>query len=360
MNAPARQAPPARPGLFTPPLALTRLREFDTVIDVRSPGEFAEDHLPGAVNLPVLSNAERVEVGTLYKQASAFDAKKVGAALVARNIAAHIDSAMRDKPRSWKPLIYCWRGGSRSGAMTHILRSIGWGALQLEGGYKVWRRQVVDELEKMPATFDFQVICGRTGSGKSRLLDALAASGRQVLDLERLAAHKGSVLGDLPDEAQPSQKMFESLIWAELSQFLPDRPVYVEAESKRVGVLRVPENLMQCMRQSHCHEVRTPSDLRIQLLREEYIHLIAHPDRLFAKLDCLKDLHSGERITAWKSMAQAGRWDEFVADMLEYHYDPAYGKSMYRNYIKSSDASPLELKSIAPGSFAAIAASLPA
>ncbi|MBL8523415.1 MAG: tRNA 2-selenouridine(34) synthase MnmH [Betaproteobacteria bacterium] len=361
MNAPERQfASQQKPGLLAPPLTLAQLQQFDTIIDVRSPAEFAEDHLPGAINLPVLSNQERIEVGTLYKQSSAFEAKKVGAALVARNIAAHIDAAMRDKPRNWKPLIYCWRGGSRSGAMAHILRSIGWGALQLEGGYKAWRGQVIRELEQLPARFEYRVICGRTGSGKSRLLEAMAADGHQVLDLEKLAAHKGSVLGDLPDEPQPSQKMFESSIWLALSHFSSARPVYVEAESKRVGVLRVPESLMQHMRQSECHEVQTPPVLRVRLLREEYAHLIANPSRLFAKLDCLKELHSGERIAAWKALAVQHRWDEFVADMLEHHYDPAYEKSMFRNYVKAQSATPLRVNEIDHGDFAMLAATLPA
>jgi tRNA 2-selenouridine synthase len=335
------------------------MQEFDAIIDVRSPGEFAQDHLPGAINLPVLSDQERIEVGTLYKQVSAFDAKKIGAAMVARNIAAHIDIEMRDKPKSWKPLIYCWRGGSRSGAMTHILRSVGWSALQLEGGYKVWRGQVIRDLDSLPGSFDFHVICGRTGSGKSRLLEAMSVDGHQVLDLEKLAAHKGSVLGDLPDEPQPPQKMFESRIWAELSRFSPARPVYVEAESKRVGALRVPEKLIQRMRLGLCHEVRMPVELRVKLLREEYAHLIAHPEQLFARLDCLKELHSRERIAAWKELASCGRWDEFVADMLAQHYDPAYEKSMFRNYVKAGNAAPLAMETINVESFAAVATRLP-
>lgn len=360
MNAPERQVTHSQKNsLLAPPLSLEQLQQFDAIIDVRSPAEFAADHLPGAINLPVLSNQERIEVGTLYKQSSAFEAKKAGAVLVARNIAAHIDTVMRDKPKNWKPLVYCWRGGSRSGAMTHILRSVGWSAQQLEGGYKAWRGQVIRDLDQLPARFMYRVICGRTGSGKSRLLEALAADGHQVLDLEKLAAHKGSVLGDLPDEAQPSQKMFESSIWLALSCFSTSRPVYVEAESKRVGVLRVPEILMQHMRQSDCHEVQTPTDLRVRLLREEYAHLIANPPRLYARLDCLRELHSGERIAAWKELANEERWDEFVANMLAQHYDPAYDKSMFRNYVKAKHASPLNVKTIDSAGFAALAAALP-
>jgi tRNA 2-selenouridine synthase len=349
----------ARIGIQQLPLTLPQLREFDAIIDVRTPAEFAEDHIPGAINCPVLNDHQRAQVGTLHKQASAFEAKKIGAAFVARNIAGHLEVSFKDHPRNWKPLVYCWRGGSRSGAMAHILRSVGWPAMQLERGYKAWRGQVLSDLESLPLAFTYRVVCGRTGSGKSRLLDALAAEGRQVLDLEKLAAHKGSVLGDLPAEPQPSQKLFETRIWTALSAFDQSKLVFVEAESKRVGVLRVPEKLMQLMRASACVDLRTPADLRVQLLREEYVHLTTDTSLLFAKLDCLVDLHSRARIDAWKSMARAGQWDRFVEDMLKEHYDPAYNRSMFRNYTAAGSAQPLQVLGITKSDFALIARRLP-
>ena len=345
-------------GMQALPLTLAALSDFDSIIDVRSPGEFAIDHLPGATNHPVLSDAERVAVGTIYKQVSAFDAKKMGAAMVARNIGAQLDASFRDKPKNWKPLIYCWRGGSRSGAMAHVLRSVGWGALQLEGGYKSWRGQVIADLATLPAQFRYHVICGRTGSGKSRLLEALADTGAQVLDLEKLAAHKGSVLGDLPDEPQPAQKLFESRIWAQLSGFDAARPVYVEAESKKVGNLRVPQALIACMWTGTCFEVVTPAPLRAQLLREEYAHLIKNRELLFYKLDCLQALHSASQIEAWKNLANASRWDEFVADMLENHYDPAYERSMFNNYVHARLAASLPTVDISANGFVRLGAAL--
>ncbi|MEO8383779.1 MAG: tRNA 2-selenouridine(34) synthase MnmH [Betaproteobacteria bacterium] len=350
----------ANTGMQALPLSLAALNAFDAIIDVRSPGEFADDHIPGAVNHPVLSDAERTDVGTIYKQVSAFEAKKVGAAMVARNIGAHIDAAFRDKPKSWKPLIYCWRGGSRSGAMAHILRSVGWSALQLEGGYKRWRGQVISELETLPALLRYHVICGRTGSGKSRLLEALADCGAQVLDLEKLAAHKGSVLGDLPYEAQPAQKLFESRIWRDLAGFDPARPVYIEAESKKVGNLRVPQSLIEQMWQGQCFEVVVGTKLRTQLLREEYAHLIENRGLLFFKLDCLKGLHSSEQLATWKALATAARWDEFIGDMLVNHYDPAYAKSMFTNYANARVATPLQITDISAHGFSKLAARLPA
>ena len=144
--------------------------QFDAIIDVRSPAEFALDHIPGAINCPVLNNEERAEIGTLYKQVSPFAAKKLGAAIVSRNIALHLEQSFLDFPREWRPLIYCWRGGERSGALTHVLNRIGWKAMQLEGGYQGFRRVVIDDLEHAAKQFDFQVICGMTGSGKTRIL----------------------------------------------------------------------------------------------------------------------------------------------------------------------------------------------
>lgn len=165
---------------------LPTLGEFDAIIDVRSEGEFALDHIPGAINCPVLDNEERIRVGTMYVQVNSFEAKKVGAALVSRNIARHIETLWIDKPRDWKPLIYCWRGGNRSGAMAHVLAKIGWPAIQLDGGYKAYRTHVSEALTT-PPKLSYKVICGTTGSGKSRLLEVLGAIGAQVLDLEQLA-----------------------------------------------------------------------------------------------------------------------------------------------------------------------------
>ncbi|MEO8166513.1 MAG: tRNA 2-selenouridine(34) synthase MnmH, partial [Betaproteobacteria bacterium] len=231
-------------------VSLDRLDNFDEVVDVRSPAEFALDHVPGAVNCPVLDNEERALVGTTYKQVSAFEARKIGAALVAKNVARHLDLHFAGRSHGWKPLIYCWRGGKRSGSMTHILREIGWHAASLQGGYQHYRRTLLAQLQALPARLDYRVICGPTGSGKSRLLQALAARGAQVLDLESLARHRGSVLGDLPGDAQPTQKMFDSLLWDALRHFDSAQPVFVEAESRRIGALRIPEVLLGCMRKS--------------------------------------------------------------------------------------------------------------
>jgi tRNA 2-selenouridine synthase len=212
-----------------PTVTPAELAQYDTIIDVRSPAEFALDHVPGAISAPALDNEERIRIGTLHKQASAFDAKRAGAALVAANIARHLTTLFHDKPKSWRPAVYCWRGGQRSGSLTEVFTRIGWKAVQLDGGYRAYRRHVLARLDALPASLDLRIVCGVTGSGKSRLLRALAAAGAQVLDLEDLARHRGSVLGSLPGQEQPSQKMFESLVLHVLEGFAPGRPVYLEA-----------------------------------------------------------------------------------------------------------------------------------
>ena len=320
-------------------LTLAQLGQFDDIIDVRSPSEFREDHIPGAQNFPVLNDEERVRVGTLHKQVSAFDAKKVGAALVARNIAAHIESHFAGKPKSWRPLVYCWRGGSRSGAMTHILNQIGWRAQQLQGGYKAYRSEVLAALPTLPLQYRYRVVCGPTGSGKSRLLAALGELGAQVLDLEDLAAHRGSLLGNLPDADQPSQKMFESLLWQALQQFDPARPVYVEAESKKIGNIRVPDALLGEMWQHGlCLQVEIPREQRIALLKEEYHHFLDNPESLIRKLDHLTGYHGKSVIRKWQELSGQRAWDELVAELLEKHYDPAYNKSTSSHYANFSAA----------------------
>ncbi|HYD79998.1 MAG TPA: tRNA 2-selenouridine(34) synthase MnmH [Paucimonas sp.] len=337
---------------------LPLLDEFDAIIDARSPAEFAEDHIPGAINCPVLDDEERARVGTLYKQVNAFEAKKVGAALVARNIARHIDAQFLDKPRDWKPLVYCWRGGNRSGSMAHILAKIGWPAVQLDGGYKEYRRHVNAELAEMPARFRFRVVCGTTGNGKSRLLQTLASAGAQVLDLEQLAAHRGSVLGNLPSEPQPTQKTFESSIWHALRHCDPQRVVFVESESKKVGQLRVPDALMERMRASPCISLHLPQEQRVRLLMQDYPHFIEAPDLLNAQLECLLPLHGREKISRWQAMASTGRIEPLVGELLVDHYDPAYLRSIERNFVQFGQARQVALEDIAPASFEALARQL--
>ena len=335
---------------------LSQLGEFDEIIDVRTPSEFAEDHIPGAINCPVLSDEERITVGTLYKQVSPFEARKVGAALVAKNIARHLQTSFRDHPKSWRPLIYCWRGGQRSGAMSIILAQIGWAAYKLEGGYKTYRRDVLEKLEELPQHLNCRVICCPTGSGKSRLLAALADRGQQTLDLEGLAQHRGSVLGRLPEQAQPSQKRFGSVLLQALQKFDPARPVYVEAESNKIGSITLPAGLVAAMHAGECLLLEVPLEVRVAGLLKDYRHFIENPKILVEHLQALHRFHGGKQLEHWASLIHAGDFAAFVSELLTLHYDPGYFRATSRHYVQLDKARRIPLNDLSQDVLRGIAA----
>ena len=312
---------------------LAKLARFSDVIDARSEGEYALDHLPGALNWPSLHDDERQLVGTEYKQISAFDARKRGAALIARNIATHLERAVISKPRDWQPLIYCWRGGKRSGALALILDQIGFKVSLVDGGYKAFRAALVADLPVLAARFDYRVICGTTGSGKTRLLQALADAGAQTLDLEALAQHRSSVLGLLPGVAQPSQKSFDTRIWSALRRFDAARPVYIESESKKVGNVAIPEGLVAAMRASPCLQLHLAEDERVQLLLEDYDFFVRDVEFFCERLGALTEARSPVTVQSWQTRARAGEIAQVVRELLVTHYDPVYLQSMRRNFV---------------------------
>jgi len=324
-----------RSNLNAPLAALSDLRIFDEVIDVRTPLEFDADHIPGASNAPVLTDDERILVGTHYKQVSAFEATRMGAAMVARNIAYHLDTAFKDRPRTWRPLIYCWRGGKRSGAMTIWLNAIGWKACQLDGGYKAYRKDVRERLTTLPTQFEYIVLTGNTGSGKTRLLRALERAGEQILDLEGLACHRGSVLGEIPGKDQPTQKAFDSQLVAAFRKLSPKMPVFVEAESKRIGQLYLPGELSQALHQSKCVCIETALEERISFLCDDYRHLFDDPAYLKGQLDRLVDLLGRETIHTLHSLVEAGSMQELYRRLILQYYDPAYRRSSDRYFKKT-------------------------
>ncbi len=327
------------PGLWGQPGG----RQFDAIIDARSPSEFALDRLPGAVNWPSLNDEQRHEVGTLYKQVSTFEARKRGAAWVAENIAQHLHREMPGLPRSWKPLVYCWRGGQRSGALALVLSQIGFEVSVLQGGYRSYRQEVVKALAHAGEDLHWHVLCGKTGTAKSRLLHILKAQGAQVLDLEGLASHRGSVLGDLPMLPQPSQKQFESLLGLALRQLDPQQTVFVESESAKVGRLRLPPALVQAIRQAPCTQLEMPLPARVQFLMADYGHWVDDAPALCQRLDALRELRGAATIERWQDLAQRGQISQLVQELLELHYDPIYTRSMGRNFTGLATASTLTL-----------------
>jgi tRNA 2-selenouridine synthase len=305
---------------------LATLAGFDDVIDVRSPAEFAEDHAPRAVNLPVLSDAERAEVGTIYVQTSRFQARRIGGAYVARNISAHLAGPLADRPAAWRPLVYCWRGGMRSAAMASILSEVGWRTALLKGGYRTWRAHVRGRLYDQAADLRLVLLDGGTGSGKTELLGLLAGRGVQTLDLEALACHRGSLLGALPDRPQPPQKLFESRLLQALEELDPSRPVVVEAESSKVGERMIPPGLWRAMQAAPRIEVSAPLEERARYQARAYADIACRGD-LLQLLERLPDRLGRKRLEAWSAMAEAGAHEALAAELMEAHYDPAYRRS---------------------------------
>lgn len=318
-----------------------RFGAVDEIIDVRSPGEFAEDHITGAVSLPVLQDSERQIVGTVYKQQSSFEARKLGASLVSANIGRHLAEHFADKPKDYAPLVYCWRGGQRSGSFGLVLASIGWDVSVLEGGYRTYRRHVIETIQRISPTLKLVVLNGYTGSGKTLLLKQLEEDGAQVLDLEGLACHKGSVFGGDPENPQPAQKRFESLLFDQLRSFDPGEPVFIEAESAKVGRLNLPNPLWQRMKVSPVIEIDSPLPARAAYLKADYEEWLEDIERIHFTLDRLKSFHSKKQLQRWRDLAEEGSWHDFVAELLAEHYDRRYTVGGSGHFEKPSTRVPL-------------------
>ena len=302
---------------------------FDAVIDVRSPAEFAEDHVPGAINLPALSNAQRAEVGTIYVQESSFKARKVGAGLVARNVADHLDGPLKDKDGGWQPLVYCWRGGQRSGSFASILTQIGWRAKVLDGGYQSFRSLVHACLYEKNVPHRLVLLDGNTGTAKTDILHLLEQRGVQTLDLEGLANHRGSLLGTM-EGGQPSQKAFETSLACALARLDPARPVFVEAESSKIGARIVPPSLWSAMKAAPRIEIEATLDMRAEYLAEAYADLSRDRDTFSTKLEVLRR-HRGGLVDGWLAQLKARAYKALAKGLMEDHYDPTYRASRTRH-----------------------------
>ena len=334
---------------------LQQLDGYDTIIDARSEAEFALDHLPGAVNWPTLDDQQRHAIGTIYKQVDAFEAKKRGAALAAANIARHIETHVLNRPRTWKPLVYCWRGGKRSGSLALVLDQIGFRVAVLDGGYKAFRAAMLADIARLAGGLEFRVVCGTTGSGKTRFLHALAKRGAQTVDLEALACHRSSVLGAIPGQAQPSQKGFDTQVWNALRRLNQTSPVFVESESRKVGNVVVPTSLMEVMRASQCINLVLDDQERAGLLMEDYDYFVRDQAAFCARLAVLTDIRGKAVVEGWIAAVQQGRIREVVLELLTMHYDPVYLQSMRRNFCHYSAARVLHAPDRTEAAMAALA-----
>lgn len=332
--------------------------KFDAIIDARSPSEFTLDRIPGAINCPVLDDNERAIVGTIYHQQGAFEARRVGGAMVAANLAKHLQEQFSDKPERWKPLVYCWRGGMRSGSMVHWMRLVGWDAQQLAGGYKAFRRHVISQIDDIVPKLDLRVILGATGSAKTRVLQALAEQGAQVLDLEHYARHKGSLLGNLPGVAQPSQKNFETQIGMVLERIDITRPVYVEGESARIGRLTVPLPLVIQLRAASAIEIAATHEARLEYLLRDYAYLADDADALGDKLAVLIESLGKETVGRWQQWAHNKELAPLFSELMQMHYDPHYERSQSNNFAGWNARQRIEAASLAPQGVQQIAAQI--
>ena len=299
-------------------------KNYDTIIDVRSPSEFNEDHIPGAINLPVLDDEERKKIGIIYKKKSPFEAKVLGSSLVTKNISEFLIKNFKNKNGAWKPLVYCWRGGQRSKALCLIMREIGWRVNQLEGGYKYYRSDITKKLQKLSPKLKIILISGKTGTGKTKLLNEIKLNNGQTLDLEGIACHKGSLLGKDLNNNQPSQKLFESLLYDALKNINLRKNIYLEAESSKIGNLHIPQPLWKKMLSSKKINIETTFESRVKFLLNDYKY--AQLDNNFFKplINGLKRRLSKKIIAEWKQHIKNKDWKQLTESLLTNHYDPAY------------------------------------
>ena len=306
-------------------------KKFDTIIDVRSPLEFAEDHIVGAINCPVLSDLERQKVGTIYKKESSFKAKIIGSSLTAKNIAFHIENNFMEKKGSWQPLIYCWRGGQRSKAFSIVLSEVGWRTNQLKGGYKEYRNQVINFLDNIGPKLKITLISGKTGSAKTKILKSIENEGGQILDLEGLANHKGSLLGKIPDLIQPSQKFFESLIFNKIQKLNLKDKIYIEAESSKIGNIHIPKSIWKKMINSPRIEISANVELRAKFLVSDYDYMCNNPTLINPIIKGLKNRLSKKLFDEWTNLIDRKKWFDLTKSFLENHYDPSYSSNTIKN-----------------------------
>jgi tRNA 2-selenouridine synthase len=306
-------------------------KTFDTIIDVRSPLEYEEDHIIGSINCPVLNDQERIIVGTIYKKESTFKAKIIGSSLTARNIAKHIEEKFINQQGSWQPLVYCWRGGQRSKAFSIILSEVGWRTCQLEGGYKKYRNEVINFLNRIGSKLKIILISGKTGSAKTKILQNIKLQGGQILDLENLANHKGSLLGKIPGLKQPSQKLFESKLYHQIKQLDLRKNVYIEAESSKIGNIHIPKTIWAKMIISPRIEIEADLELRSSFLLKDYRYMCENPELIKPIIYGLKNRLSKKLINDWLELITKKLWLDLTKSFLENHYDPSYSSNTIKN-----------------------------
>ena len=304
---------------FTPALLASHC-----VIDVRTPLEFAEDHLPGAVNVPILNNEERVEVGTIHNRVGPQQARQRGLELTCGrfgDMTAEIAAHAAGRP----VLVYCWRGGLRSLSMAILLEMTGRAVVQLRGGYKAFRGQVINFFEDFRPAAPLIVIHGMTGTGKTTFINGLDRQQWTTIDLEGLACHRGSAFGEVGLDQGLTQKRFETLLWEAFRQAPVDRPIVLEGESPRIGRISLPGNLYEVMTASckvWCH---ASLDTRLRRLAVEYARE-EYREAMAAALERIRKKLGGQRHAELAGLLAAWDIEGLGRGLIEYYYDKLYYK----------------------------------
>ncbi|WPR74317.1 tRNA 2-selenouridine(34) synthase MnmH [Algoriphagus sp. NG3] len=287
------------------------------LIDARSEGEFAQSHIPGAVNIPILNNQERIEVGTLYKDQGSEEATIKGFELVGPRFHLILKETLNRFPEK-KIILYCWRGGMRSQILSWLLTMVGFEVYRLKGGYKTYRTYTYELVRKQ---WDFIVLGGKTGTGKTHLLKKMQEKGEQVIDLEGLAKHKGSSFGAIGQPAQPTVEQFENKLAEELRKLDPEKPIWVENESRKIGRVILPDLFYQQMLRAPLIDVIKSEKERTLLIKEEYARLPTD-DLIFAVLRLKKRLGGLRTSQAIEAIVE-GNHEAWISNLLVY-YDKAY------------------------------------
>lgn len=313
------------------------------ILDVRSPGEYEQGHIPSAVSFPLFDNDERAKVGTCYQQRGRDEAIELGLELVGPKLVQFVREA-NALTGARHVRVHCWRGGMRSGSMAWLLETAGFSVVTLAGGYKAFRRWVRDTLAIPKPIIS---LGGMTGTGKTAVLQALARQGQQILDLEALANHRGSSYGNLGLPPQPSTEHFENLIALEWVRLVAHRPVWIEAESRRVGTCRVPDELFQPMMQAPVMQIERSRAERIANLLEDYGDadrqgLIEATERIRKRLGGLRTQEAIEQIRAGELA--------IAANIILDYYDKTYSYDLHKK--RQVPIHTIDVSGLSPGDVA--------
>ena len=307
------------------------INNFEKIIDVRSELEFEEDAIPKSENFPVLNNYQRKRVGKIYKN-DPFEARKIGATIIVKNIETFLKKNSLSK--SQNILIYCWRGGMRSLSLYLVLKNIGYKVTILDKGYKEYRSFINNFFINELRSIKFKILNGLTGTGKTFFLNKLS-NNFPVIDFEKLAGHKGSILGDIPGISQPTQKKFESRIWYNMFEYKFKSEFWAESESHRIGKLFIPNKLFDKMKKGKVFNLIVPKKTRVDFILKDYKYLLEQKKKLCNSLIILKKFIGEKEFKKLKEQIDKRNYNKFVLNLLDLHYDKVYKKIQnYRNVYR--------------------------